>query len=1295
MANDARALYLNAGRQTQLQSDDTLLANALDILGSPVSVSLFSDAGSYAVNLFTGTTGDVTIASAATGTVAMGAAAATVTVGAAATTVNLGSAAGKVDIIGDLEVSGDETIIGSSVFETDVTFGDATLPATTVTFNSDSTTLFVTGAVVGNGTYSEMVFDTATAAQSITGNGTNALTLTNDGGGLNLTTTTSGALAVNSVGAVSVDSGSTMAFTATSGTTSFTCTGQSFTVDGAGISLDGTAASNFTTSAGNALTLTSGDSATWGTSAGTLLLQSNGQLTTNTVAGNAIYRSSTTYTTTLLSAGANGLTQIQSGTGGIDITGSGTVDITTDIAATDINVAPANNGSVSVTTIGSGTVDITSASTINIDSSAAGVTVEGGAASSFTTTAGNLSLTAASILNMDGASATLDTSSGSIAMNSATTIAMTATTAVNINSTGANDINLSPGSSIVDIVTTNASQVMALDTTGSTAAAGIFVSDAAPSGTPGEGSLWLRTASDAGELYMYAGVTDGWTLFTTSTGSTLQAAYIAGNTITTSAGEGNVIIAGTEKLNVTATNGIDLDTVFDFDGTSFDVQMTGTNGFSIDGTAASNVTVNAGDLTLATTTSGNVVLSATGGGVVQVSSGALDVNTSIDADVTTADVSASGAISLAAGAASQFTTSVGNLTLTTTDVDGDVIVTAGTTSGIVNVDGYSVDIDGGGGGVSIDGAAASNFSTSAGGITINANTTLDMDAAGDATIDADDILLTSTGTSAANQVSIAASGAGAVNIQTAGAGNVRINPLTGYVNIETNTVNRAIRIRTDESGTTNDASIYVDDTDPDGILSATAGSILLDTNGLLHYCEGGTTWQQVAADADITLQGAYSNVSGNTIVTGSSTAIDFTLTSGAFLVTTSSGNDVQFDNGTNNYLKTAHADSQLALGAGGATVTVGFLGYVDTGITFEGAQTLQTSSGVLSLTGAGGVTTTATAGAVTLTSSAANVDINASTGVTIDGSTLTTGSGGAMGHVLGATTFDLNASGAITIDSSASTISIGADDVDQAINIGTSGERAIEIGNSAAPGASSILITGGTGGAALEAYGATGNVSLYGEDASNFTMAATNAVAKTLTISASNAGAGTGNVLVIADDAITFDGNGMSTPLPLNGTTSGDTGDQDLATTFANSTIVGCLNELKNASADIRLTIAAGETMTKGSAVYISTADGYAYRADADASVSTARFVGFTADDVTVTVPGDTDVDVFLAGEAVVNSNLSGDLKGEYVYLDTSAGLVSTTPPGTGTVLRVGVITNNAVAGTARVAIQIGEPVQL
>lgn len=98
--------------------------------------------------------------------------------------------------------------------------------------------------------------------------------------------------------------------------------------------------------------------------------------------------------------------------------------------------------------------------------------------------------------------------------------------------------------------------------------------------------------------------------FTTQGVVSLQVAYVAGDTITTSGGEGDVTIAGTETLVITTSGGVDLDAPFDFDSTAFDVQMTGTNGFSIDGTAASNVSATDGNLDLTTVTSGDVNISS-------------------------------------------------------------------------------------------------------------------------------------------------------------------------------------------------------------------------------------------------------------------------------------------------------------------------------------------------------------------------------------------------------------------------------------------------------------------------------------------------------------------------------------------------------------------------------------------------------------------------------------------------------------------------------------------------------------
>jgi hypothetical protein len=90
--------------------------------------------------------------------------------------------------------------------------------------------------------------------------------------------------------------------------------------------------------------------------------------------------------------------------------------------------------------------------------------------------------------------------------------------------------------------------------------------------------------------------------------------------IVTNSDDGAVRISGTEKLWIDATSGLDVDTVVDFDLTSFDVNVTGA-GFSIDGQGDANVSVSGSgnDLTLESTdgylwfnsmfTTGNIALS--------------------------------------------------------------------------------------------------------------------------------------------------------------------------------------------------------------------------------------------------------------------------------------------------------------------------------------------------------------------------------------------------------------------------------------------------------------------------------------------------------------------------------------------------------------------------------------------------------------------------------------------------------------------------------------------------------------
>jgi len=185
-------------------------------------------------------------------------------------------------------------------------------------------------------------------------------------------------------------------------------------------------------------------------------------------------------------------------------------------------------------------------------------------------------------------------------------------------------------------------------------------------GTIYSDQIWVCTTNSGSDVID----TDTLAFSLTSGGEGLQSTYdngiggdgVAGR-IVTNATDGRVLVSGTERLQVTATTGLDVDTIVDFDVTTFDVLMTGTNGFSIDGTAASNLSVDAGDLSISTSTSGSALIDGIDGVEINSASG----NLSIGND------SNSGAINVGTGAAARVIT-IGN------NAAGSSIVLDGTTT---------------------------------------------------------------------------------------------------------------------------------------------------------------------------------------------------------------------------------------------------------------------------------------------------------------------------------------------------------------------------------------------------------------------------------------------------------------------------------------------------------------------------------------------------------------------------------------------------------------------------------------
>jgi hypothetical protein len=231
------------------------------------------------------------------------------------------------------------------------------------------------------------------------------------------------------------------------------------------------------------------------TTAGPQTITTNGSsdLTITTATTSDLVVSAAVNRAVTVSTSGTGLTTINSGSGGIDLTGGGTIDITTS-AAGAIVLAPYTGSDLTLTTTGTGgELTLASASTsgsgaIQLDASAGGISLDAAGSSNFTTTSGTM---------------TLQTS-------------------------GANNINLTSGSGIVNVATTNANQVLALDTTGSTAAAGIYVCDGVPGSTANNaGSLWLDTTN--GQVWVGGGSTS-WAQLTTGGSLTLQDTYANSST---------------------------------------------------------------------------------------------------------------------------------------------------------------------------------------------------------------------------------------------------------------------------------------------------------------------------------------------------------------------------------------------------------------------------------------------------------------------------------------------------------------------------------------------------------------------------------------------------------------------------------------------------------------------------------------------------------------------------------------------------------------------------------------------
>jgi hypothetical protein len=343
--------------------------------------------------------------------------------------------------------------------------------------------------------------------------------------------------------------------------------------------------------------------------------------------------------------------------------------ITTSLAEGNVTIAGSESLVITATAgLNVDTVADFDVTQFDVDVTGAGFSLDANAASNVSVAGANLALntSASGSVLIDGVSGVeINSSAGALSIgNDANAFAINigtgaaARTITVGNSTGASAVDLVSGTGAFSMSSTvgEDTPVLTLTATGTAGdSADIFVGDNSPNGavTGQAGSLFLRDTGTGGQLWINNSTGSGtvWEQVLTATSVNLQTAYEGGNTITTSAGEGDITFTGTEDFVVTLAN----------------VLVDTTASISLDAAAASNFSVDGANLTLSTTTSGDVLVSSAGE-LDLTSTGLLDVNAgaNLDVDVTgTMDFLSTGAFSIDGNGASNVSATSGNLTLST------------------------------------------------------------------------------------------------------------------------------------------------------------------------------------------------------------------------------------------------------------------------------------------------------------------------------------------------------------------------------------------------------------------------------------------------------------------------------------------------------------------------------------------------------------------------------------------------------------------------------------------------------
>ena len=806
------------------------------------------------------------------------------------------------------------------------------------------------------------------ASLSVNSTGANSITA----GAASNVTTTAGALTLDGAGGINVVGNASEVDMTTTGDVDINAANATIDATSA-ISLDAGAASNLTTSAG-ALTLDGAGGVNIAGNAAEVDVTTTGALDLNTGA-TTLDASSVTVTTT----GANSITagaasDFSTSAGAITVNGATGVDIQENgssiitvaddqdvlFAATgggtadpDVEVdgyarfdgATEFDGNVQV----DGTIDANGA-TLDADASGA-ITLDAGATSNFTTTAGALTLDGAGGVNIAGNAAEVDvTTTGDVDVN-ATNATIDATSAISMDAgaasnlttsagaltlDGAGGVNIAGNAAEIDVTTTGAldlnSGAMTLD------ASTIDVTSAGAVNVAGTSVNLLNNVTigadgndGALEIFSEQGATDYSVTvqpnaaMTQDVTLTLPADDGTNNQVLTTDGSGALSWTSpntTSLLDTDSDTRVQVEESADEDIIRFDAAGAEIAAIDPDGLGIG-------------TSNPTMALDVVGAGRFTTNlevDGITDLDGSVDADVTTFDVDASGAVTVDAGAASNVTTSVGALTLDGAggvNIAGNAAEIDVTTTGALDLNTGATTLDASSvtvtttGANSITAGAASDFSTSAGAITVNGATGVDIQENGSSIITvADD-----------QDVLFAATGGGTADPDVEVDGYARFDGTTEFDGT----------VQTDGAIDANGATL---DVDASGAVTVDAGSISLDAGAASNF---------TTSAGALTINGA-----GGINLAGNAAEVD---------VTTTGDVDVNAANAT------VDATSAISLDA-------------------AAASNFTTSAGALTLDGAGGLNIAGNAAEVDVTTTGA-LDLN-SGAMTLDASTVDVTSAGAV-----------------------------------------------------------------------------------------------------------------------------------------------------------------------------------------------------------------------------------------------------------------------------------------------------------